>query len=307
MEKLVDIVHYLLLEMHNIFGDSNDQASVEESVSKRKKLGPAGLDLHYANIIMQIDSLVARSSSIPLNTRDALYQGLPPNTKLALRSKIQSFRVKEKLTVTEIKAEMEKTLEWLVPVATNTAKAHHGFGWVGEWANIGSEMNRKSASGPADIIPVETLHHADKEKTEEYILEQVLWLQHLVSQSKIAANGGGVRSSIKLTLSPNLEKMNQQSEQQRYGAPLLTTEDQKMLQEVSKKKRIRGISKSMEFDFEKTRLRKHDRLSKSSGYSPRKSKGSIAIKRFPSGIAMIGFGMDKKKALDVIDRVDGLQ
>lgn len=37
----------------------DDQASVEESVSKRKKLGPAGLDLHYANIIMQIDSLVS--------------------------------------------------------------------------------------------------------------------------------------------------------------------------------------------------------------------------------------------------------
>ena len=86
------------------------------------------------------------------------------------------------LTVPEIKDEMEKTLQWLVPIAISTAKydtlfghllahsyfhfcnnvfiiifpfcilliltrcfwfqtsefrAHHGFGWVGEWANTG--------------------------------------------------------------------------------------------------------------------------------------------------------------------------
>jgi hypothetical protein len=71
------------------------------------------------------------------NLRDALYQNLPPSLKSAIRSKVQSFHVKEELTVTDIKAEMEKTLQWLVPIATNTAKAHHGFGWVGEWAGTG--------------------------------------------------------------------------------------------------------------------------------------------------------------------------
>lgn len=40
---------------------------------------------------------VSRSSSVPPNTRDALYQGLPPNIKSALRAKVQSFQVKEEV------------------------------------------------------------------------------------------------------------------------------------------------------------------------------------------------------------------
>ncbi|XWS29958.1 hypothetical protein CRYUN_Cryun24cG0075800 [Craigia yunnanensis] len=137
MEKLVDIVHYLILQIHYAFGSDVYQISAKGSVSGQQRLGPAGLALHYANIVMQIDTLVARSSSIPANTRDALYQNLPPSIKSALHSKLRSFHVKAELTVTEIKDEMEKTLQWLVPIATNTAKAHHGFGWVGEWANTG--------------------------------------------------------------------------------------------------------------------------------------------------------------------------
>jgi hypothetical protein len=74
---------------------------------------------------------------MPANTRDTLYQSLPPNIKLTLRSKLPTFHVAEELTVANIKQEMEKTLHWLVPIATNTAKAHHGFGWVGEWASTG--------------------------------------------------------------------------------------------------------------------------------------------------------------------------
>ncbi|RZR89285.1 hypothetical protein BHM03_00016985 [Ensete ventricosum] len=38
---------------------------------------------------------VSRSISVPPNNRDALYQGLPPSIKSALRSKLQSFQVKE--------------------------------------------------------------------------------------------------------------------------------------------------------------------------------------------------------------------
>jgi hypothetical protein len=45
------------------------------------------------------------------------------------------------VTAAQIKAEMEKTLRWLVPIANNTTKAHHGFGWVGEWANTGLVSN----------------------------------------------------------------------------------------------------------------------------------------------------------------------
>ncbi|KAK4764872.1 hypothetical protein SAY86_025962 [Trapa natans] len=200
MEHFVDIVHFLLLEIPEIFGAADSKLPAKSSGSNRR-LGPAGLSLHYANIIIQIDTLAARSISMPANMRDALYQSLPPSIKSALRSKIHSFVVEVELSASEIKAEMEKTLQWLVPIATDTVKAHHGFGWVGEWANTGFEGNSKD-TGPIDMFRIETLHHADKDKTERYILEMLLWLQYLVSQSSknYPNNGDSTRVPMK---SPN--------------------------------------------------------------------------------------------------------
>ncbi|AQK99209.1 hypothetical protein ZEAMMB73_Zm00001d012257 [Zea mays] len=63
MGKLVDIVHFLHLEIHNAFGLSDSEES-QEPTKRRNRLGSAGLALHYANIISQIDTLV--SSQAPL-------------------------------------------------------------------------------------------------------------------------------------------------------------------------------------------------------------------------------------------------
>ncbi|XP_024972151.1 uncharacterized protein LOC112511023 [Cynara cardunculus var. scolymus] len=299
MEQLVDIVHFLHMEIHNAFGTADTQKPVK---SNRQKLGAAGLALHYANIITQIDTLVTRSSSVPPSTRDALYQGLPPSIKSAMRSKLHSFQPKEELTVAEIKAEMEKTLQWLVPIATNTTKAHHGFGWVGEWANTGSEVNRKP-SCQTDSLRIETLHHADKEKTEECILELVVWLHHLVFQSR-AINNSGMRSPVK---SP-IRSPNQKGIQLRPHLPVaLTSEDQEMLRDVTKRKLTPGISKSQEFDTRRSRLSKHHRLTKSSSHSPTREikKDPFPIKR-PSSVPVINFSTDRLKSMDVIDRVDDI-
>ncbi|GLT29880.1 hypothetical protein SLA2020_047160 [Shorea laevis] len=303
MEELVDIVHFLHLEIHEAFGSADGEKPIKGPPNSHKKLGSAGLALHYANIITQIDTLVSRSSSVPPNTRDSLYQGLPPSIKSALRSKLHSFQLKEELTVPQIKAEMEKTLQWLVPIATNTTKAHHGFGWVGEWANTGSELNRKPA-GQTDLLRIETLHHADREKTEAYILDLVVWLHHLVSQAR--ACNGGIRSPVKSPIrSPNQKMIHLST--QKPSSPMLTVEDQEMLRDVSKRKKTPGISKSQEFDTTKTRLSKHHRLSKSSSHSPTSEtkKDPFPIRR-PSSVPIINFDIDRIKALDVIDRVDML-
>ncbi|KAK3166106.1 hypothetical protein QOZ80_1AG0041500 [Eleusine coracana subsp. coracana] len=303
MEKLVDVVHFLHLEIHNAFGRSDNEES-QEPTKRRNRLGPAGLALHYANIISQIDTLASRSSSVPPTTRDALYQSLPPTIKSSLRSKLHSFGVKEELNISQIKAEMEKTLRWLVPIANNTTKAHHGFGWVGEWANTGSEVNCKP-SGQMDLTRIETLYHADKEKTEAYILELVVWLHHLISQSK---NANGERSPIKspvrsptqrgstITLSPNKTSSN--------SSPLLTQEDQDMLRDVKYRKFIPGISKSQEFDTA-SRHNKQCRLSKSNSHSPSSGnrKELLSIRRL---LPVIDFEIDRTKALDLIDRVHNL-
>ncbi|XP_054807491.1 protein PSK SIMULATOR 1-like isoform X1 [Prosopis cineraria] len=298
MEKLVDIVLFLHLEINNAFGTAVDHKPAIGYVSNHQRLGPAGLALHYANIVLQIDTLVANSSSMPENTRDGLYQSLPPNMKLALRSKLPSVHVAEDRTVEDIKEEIEKTLHWLVPVATNTAKAHHGFGWVGEWASAGSETNLKTAQTSA--MRIETFHHADKNKVEKYILELLLWLQRLAIQSGAGVDVGGVRSTTKSTHLAPLQKKRQQP--RTANTPYLTISEQNLVQLVSKKVWIKGMSKSWDFDRMEARLRENSRLTKSWSLSSSRSI-DISFNRISSKLPVIDFGADKERALDVIDRV----
>ncbi|KAH1245932.1 hypothetical protein GmHk_06G016133 [Glycine max] len=178
MEKLVDIVHFLHLEISNAFGNADDHKPFIGHMSNRQRLGPAGLALHYANIVLQIDTLVDKST-MPANTKDALYQSLPPNIKLALRSKLPSLRAVEEISVAYITYEMHKKLHWLVPMAINTSKAHKRFGWLGEWAYSGYEVKKKTG-----VMWIETFYHADREKVEHCILELLLWLHRLAIRSK---------------------------------------------------------------------------------------------------------------------------
>ncbi|KAJ6761483.1 hypothetical protein OIU74_024184 [Salix koriyanagi] len=316
MEKLVDVIHFLILEIGNAFGSGDDSIQDEESVSNNPRLGPAGLSLHYANVVMQIDNLVARSSSMPPNGKDTLYQSLPPGVKSALRSKLQSFHVKDELTITEIKDTMEKTLQWLVPLSTNTAKAHHGFGWVGEWASTGSEANRKTAAGAADIIRIETLHHADKEKTEAYILEQLLWLHHLVSKTKSVST----KSPAKSAIGTQGQKSNKKQKQEPPNAadlpdsvtsnalPPLPTEDQKILQDASEEKQIEGNSKSPDANSVDTELIEdgEPRTSNNDSFQ-RKSEDSATVKRVPSVLPNSDIGIDREKDWGEIDTVEVLR
>ncbi|KAJ0687906.1 hypothetical protein HanOQP8_Chr11g0388571 [Helianthus annuus] len=99
MEQLVDIVQFLHFEIHNAFGTADTQTPVK---SNRQNLGEAGLALHYANIISQIDTLVTHSGSVSPHTRDSLYQGLPHNIKLAIRSKLHWFHPKEEVQVNNL-------------------------------------------------------------------------------------------------------------------------------------------------------------------------------------------------------------
>ncbi|CAM0904603.1 unnamed protein product [Alopecurus aequalis] len=183
VEKLVDIVQYVHVEINISFGTSGGDLSSESTVNS-PRLGPAGLALHYANTIIQIYSIVSRSGYVPANSRDTLYQGLPPRVRLALPNKLRTSSIPRELTIDQIRVMMEKTLKWLVPMAINTTCAR-GFLRFSEWAKSGTE---RVGRGPGRPDVIETLYHADKTRTEAYILELVVWLHHLVSQSNRPAN-----------------------------------------------------------------------------------------------------------------------
>jgi hypothetical protein len=59
VEKLVDIVQYLHVEINVSFGSSDGGELSSEPTMNCQRLGPAGLALHYANTIIQIYSIVS--------------------------------------------------------------------------------------------------------------------------------------------------------------------------------------------------------------------------------------------------------
>eukprot|EP00252_Welwitschia_mirabilis_P007888 TRINITY_DN19592_c0_g1_i2.p1 TRINITY_DN19592_c0_g1~~TRINITY_DN19592_c0_g1_i2.p1 ORF type:complete len:673 (-),score=140.39 TRINITY_DN19592_c0_g1_i2:28-2046(-) len=312
MEDLVDIVHYLHQQILEAFGKYVESGRRHDSDGSPQRLGKAGLALHYANIINQIDRMVSRPTSVPANTRDNLYQGLPAAVKSALRSKLHSFPFKEELTVSQIKAEMERILAWLVPVATNTTKAHHGFGWVGEWANTGSALDRR-LPGQNELTLIQTLHHAVKEKTEAYILELIVWLHHLVSLAKNMPTKSPMRSPVQNKSMPCLPANDKSiTTFNGHGSTAeLSQEDKNMLKDVNKRKLTPGISKSQEFLTGKAKSgsRFVNRLSKSNSHSPttnRKTEFNEARRHQAPSLPALYFDIDRIKALDVIDRVDTL-
>ncbi|XP_062164596.1 protein PSK SIMULATOR 2-like isoform X2 [Alnus glutinosa] len=180
VKKLVDVVAIIHQAIWEAFGNSGTTLVNEEPSKGPERLGEAGLALHYANIISQINIIASRPTSLPPNLRDQLYRALPDSVKVALRSQMQTVDTKEQLSIFQVKAEMEKILKWLVPAATNTIRAHQGFGWVGEWAKASNEFG-KSSTTTNNLTRLQTLYYADKEKTDLYILKLVTFLHRVIS------------------------------------------------------------------------------------------------------------------------------
>ncbi|XP_076886229.1 protein PSK SIMULATOR 2-like [Bidens hawaiensis] len=270
VEKLVDIVTFIHQAIMEVFEENvpNSTDNEEGSPTKPETLGAAGLALHYANLVTQMDNIAARPISLPPNMRDNLYNGLPANVKAALRSRLQALDSKEVMTMPQIKSEMEKTLQWLVPVATDTTKAHQGFGWVGEWANTGNEFGKKTA-GSNNIIRLQTLYHADKQKMDRYILDLIIWLHRLISLvrfrdkvPKYAPSRNVYSDSSKLKVNGKLQRVE------------ISLEDRKLLEEVMKRRMlVPGISKSQEFVVVKQKRSAVFASSRSMGSSPRREPG----------------------------------
>ncbi|KAL4650196.1 hypothetical protein ACB092_01G069500 [Castanea dentata] len=279
MQKLVDVVTCIHQAFWEAFGTSGIALVRKEPRKGSERLGEAGVALHYANVINQINIIASRPTSLPPNLRDQLYRALPTNVKTALRSRLLAVDSNEQLSIFQVKAEMEKTLKWLVPVATNTIKSHQEFGWVAQWAKDSYELGKNSTT-PSNMTRLQTLYYADKQKADEYILELVTLLHRVISLIRRRDHGfkpQPLRSPTRKALyfhSKMQHFLSMNCSSKIHGIQL-SQEDRNLLDEVIGSLRVPGISKSQEFGTAKKSETTVWPLSRSTGSSPSRELGAI--------------------------------
>ncbi|KAI3724396.1 hypothetical protein L2E82_36170 [Cichorium intybus] len=258
MEKLVDVVIFINQAVSVVFEEDAASENGTEVTRINERLGVAGLALHYANLITQINNMASRPTCLPSNIRDTLFNGLPASVKAGLRSGLKGLDSKKVMTMPQIKSEMEKTLHWLVPIATDTTKAHQCFGCVGEWANTGFEFGQKTNN----IIRLQTLYHADKQKMDRYILDLIIYLHCLISHVSYRDK---VPKCTPARSPPTLNWTKLHRKQIE-----ISLEEKNLLEEVTKRRTVvPGESKSQELVMVKKKRAEVFVSSRSMGSSPK--------------------------------------
>lgn len=137
-------------------------------------LGAAALALHYANIIIVIEKLVASAHLIGQDARDDLYDMLTARIRDALRTKLKPFAksftssVYDTVLAAEWNDAMSVILEWLAPLAHNMIR------WQSERSYEHQNMESRT-----DVLLVQTLYFANQEKTETIIAELLVGLNYV--------------------------------------------------------------------------------------------------------------------------------
>ncbi|PKI63715.1 hypothetical protein CRG98_015905 [Punica granatum] len=137
-----------------------------------ESLGYAGLALHYANVIIVIEKLAASPHLIGLDARDDLYNMLPATVRSSLRARLKPYANAlssyDPVLAGEWSEAITGILEWLGPLAHNMIR------WQSE-----RSFEQQNLVSRANVLVVQTLYFANKEKTEAIITELLVGLNYI--------------------------------------------------------------------------------------------------------------------------------
>lgn len=139
-------------------------------------VGGSALALHYANVIIIIEKLLRYPHLVGEEARDDLYQMLPTSLRLTLRVNLRAYgkdlAIYDGAVAHDWKGKLEKILAWLSPMA------HDMIRWQTERNNFEQQQHHQIVS-KVNVLLLQTLHFADREKTEAAICELLVGLNYI--------------------------------------------------------------------------------------------------------------------------------
>ncbi|CAL9038338.1 unnamed protein product [Musa banksii] len=135
-------------------------------------LGAAALALLYANLIIVLEKMIRSPRAVGADARNDLYGMLPASVRCQLRARLRGVAqavARDVGLAAEWRAALARIAEWLGPVAHDTIR------WQGELS-----FERRSAAAPrANVLLLQTLYFADREKVEAAVTELLVGLNYL--------------------------------------------------------------------------------------------------------------------------------
>ena len=135
-------------------------------------VGGSALALHYANIIIVIEKLLRYPHLVGEEARDDLYQMLPTSLRKSLRTNLKSYvknlAIYDAPLAHDWKDTLDRILRWLAPLAHNMIR------WQSE-----RNFEQHQIVTRTNVLLLQTLYFADREKTEAAICELLVGLNYI--------------------------------------------------------------------------------------------------------------------------------
>ncbi|CAA0817449.1 Protein of unknown function (DUF668 [Striga hermonthica] len=149
-------------------------------------VGGSALALHYANIIIVLEKFLKYPHLVGDEARDDLYRMLPTSLRRAVKVSLKSYSKEVAIYDGHIahgwRERLERTLGWLGVLAHNTMR------WQSE-----RNLEQQQIVKRTNVLLVQTLYFADREKTEGVICEVLVGLNYICryeQQQNALADGG---------------------------------------------------------------------------------------------------------------------